>query len=140
MHSASISTLCGRLQKKVLSLNVAFTFVLAYFNLINWSFFILLLFFVYTFNVFFSMLALLAEANTFDEYKKMSNYFKLIYSILLEPIFFQPFIAYSSIRGDISLLFGKKGWGQMTRKGFEQKNKNVNQSKKESKRRKLSAN
>jgi hypothetical protein len=28
MHSASISALCGRLQKKVLSLNVAFTFVL----------------------------------------------------------------------------------------------------------------
>jgi hypothetical protein len=28
MHSASIFALCGRLQKKVLSLNVAFTFVL----------------------------------------------------------------------------------------------------------------
>jgi poly-beta-1,6-N-acetyl-D-glucosamine synthase len=121
-------------------LGIAFTFILAYFNLINWSFFILLLFFVYTFNVFFSMLALLAEANTFDEYKKMSNYFKLIYSMLLEPIFFQPFIAYSSIRGDISLLFGKKGWGKMTRKGFEQKNKNMNQSKKTSKSRKLSTN
>jgi len=104
-------------------LGIGFTFILAYMHLINWSFFILLLFFVYIFNVFFSMLALLAEVKTFDEYKKMSEYLKLIYSILLEPIFFQPFIAYSSIRGEISLFLGKKGWGKMTRKGFDPKKK-----------------
>jgi hypothetical protein len=91
---------------------------LAYLNLINWNFFFLLLLFCYTFAILYSILAIMAEEETFHEYKKMSDYFKLIYSVFLEPTFFHPFITYSSIRGYISVLFGKKGWGGMTRKGF----------------------
>ena len=102
---------------------IIFTLVLAYLNLINWNFFFLLLLFVYTFAILFSMLAVLAEEETFHEYKKTSDYFKLIYSVLLEPTFFHPFITYSAIRGDIGLIFGKQKWGKMTRKGFSDKKK-----------------
>jgi cellulose synthase/poly-beta-1,6-N-acetylglucosamine synthase-like glycosyltransferase len=104
-------------------IGIAITLVFIYLNLINWAFFILLLLFIYTFAILFSMFALLAEVETFDEYKKISDYFKLIYTILLEPIFFHPFITLSSILGDISLIYRKKSWGKMTRKGFGHENR-----------------
>ncbi|HTB31748.1 MAG TPA: glycosyltransferase [Bacteroidia bacterium] len=100
------------------SVGIIFTLILAYMNLINWNFFFLLLLFCYTFAILFSMLAIMAEEETFHEYKKMSDYFKLIYSVLLEPTFFHPFITFSAIRGYIGVMFGKKSWGKMTRKGF----------------------
>jgi hypothetical protein len=67
------------------------------------------------------MIAILAEEETYHEYKKMKDYFKLINALLLEPIFFHPFVTYSAIRGDINLIRGKKGWGTMKRKGFQAK-------------------
>ncbi len=100
------------------SVGIIFTLILAYFNLINWNFFFLLLLFCYTFAILFSMLAIMSEEETFHEYKKMSDYFKLIYSVLLEPTFFHPFITFSAIRGYIGVMFGQKSWGKMTRKGF----------------------
>lgn len=103
------------------STGIIFTLILAYFNMIYWNFFFLLLLFCYTFAILYSMLSIMAEEETFHEYKKMSDYFKLIYSVLLEPTFFHPFVTYSAIRGYISSLFGKKGWGKMTRKGFTEK-------------------
>lgn len=100
------------------SVGIIFTLILAYLNMINWNFFFLLLLFCYTFAILFSMIAVMAEEETFHEYKKMSDYFKLIYSVLLEPTFFHPFITFSAIRGYIGVMFGKKSWGKMTRKGF----------------------
>jgi cellulose synthase/poly-beta-1,6-N-acetylglucosamine synthase-like glycosyltransferase len=103
------------------AVGIVFTLILAYLNVINWNFFFLLLLFCYTFAAMYSMFAIMAEEETFHEYKKMSDYFKLIYSVLLEPTFFHPFITFSSIRGYVASMFGKKGWGKMTRKGFANK-------------------
>jgi cellulose synthase/poly-beta-1,6-N-acetylglucosamine synthase-like glycosyltransferase len=102
-------------------IGVIFSIFLAIFNMINWPIFFLLILMVYTFAVFFSMLGLLAEEETFHEYKKTSDYFKLMYAAILEPVFFHPFIAFSAIRGDLSTIFGKRTWGTMTRVGFESK-------------------
>ncbi len=112
------------------SVGIVFTLILAYLNLINWNFFFLLLLFCYTFAILFSMLAIMAEEESFHEYKKMSDYFKLIYSVLLEPTFFHPFITFSAMRGYIGVMFGKKSWGKMTRKGFAGKKEETPLSKK----------
>ncbi len=112
------------------SVGIIFTLILAYMNLINWNFFFLLLLFCYTFAILFSMIAIMAEEETFHEYKKMSDYFKLIYSVLLEPTFFHPFITFSAIRGYIGVMFGQKSWGKMTRKGFSNKKEDSTLAKK----------
>jgi len=112
------------------SVGIIFTLILAYMNLINWNFFFLLLLFCYTFAILFSMIAIMAEEETFHEYKKMSDYFKLIYSVLLEPTFFHPFITFSAIRGYIGVMFGQKSWGKMTRKGFSNKKEDSSLTKK----------
>ncbi len=95
-----------------------FSIFLACMGLINWHFFVLLLLFVYTFAIMFSMLSLLTEETTYYQYTKRKDYIKLIYAALLEPIFFHPFVVYSAIKGNIDLVKGKKAWGDMTRKGL----------------------
>lgn len=116
------------------TVGVVFTIILGYLNIINWNFFFLLLLFVYTFAVMFSILAIMAEEETFHEYKKMSDYFKLMYAVLLEPAFFHPFITFSAIRGYVSLFFGEKSWGKMTRKGFTDKTREGKEEKEEKER------
>lgn len=95
-----------------------FSIFLACLGLINWHFFVLLLLFVYTFAIMFSMISLLTEETTYYQYTKRRDYIKLIYAALLEPVFFHPFVVYSAIKGNIDLVKGKKAWGDMTRKGL----------------------
>lgn len=95
-----------------------FTGFLAFIGLINWHFFFLLLIFVYTFAIMFSMFSLLTEEMTFHQYTKYSDYLKLVGASLLEPIFFHPFVVYCAIKGNIEQIRGKKGWGDMARKGL----------------------
>lgn len=95
-----------------------FSIFLACMGMINWHFFVLLLLFVYTFAIMFSMLSLLTEEATYYQYTKRKDYIKLIYAALLEPIFFHPFVVYCAIKGNIDLVKGKKAWGDMTRKGL----------------------
>lgn len=95
-----------------------FTIFLGVSGLINWHFFFLLLLFVYTFAVMFSMFSLLTEEITFHQYTKRNDYLKLIGAAILEPLFFHPFVVYCAINGNIELIRGKKNWGEMTRKGL----------------------
>ena len=100
------------------AIGIIFTIFLACIGLINWHFFVLLLIFVYTFAIMFSMLSLLTEEATFYQYTKHKDYLKLIYAAMLEPIIFHPFVVYSAIKGNIDMIKGKKTWGDMTRKGL----------------------
>lgn len=102
------------------AVGLVFSIFLAFLGLINWHFFVLLVIFVYTFAVMFSMLSLLTEEITFYQYTKRKDYFKLISAALLEPLFFHPFVVYCAINGNIELIRGKKNWGEMTRKGLSQ--------------------
>lgn len=100
------------------AVGLIFSIFLACMGLINWHFFVLLLIFVYSFAILFSMLSLLTEEVTFYQYTKRKDYLKLIYAALLEPITFHPFVVYSAIKGNIDMIKGKKTWGDMTRKGL----------------------
>lgn len=100
------------------AVGLIFTIFLACVGLINWHFFFLLLIFVYSFAILFSMLSLLTEETTFYQYTKRKDYLKLIYAALLEPVIFHPFVVYSAIKGNIDMIKGKKTWGDMTRKGL----------------------
>lgn len=100
---------------------VSITLILAMFGLLYWKFFFLLLLFVYTFAVLFSMLSLLTEEYTFHQYEKKTDFLKLILTAMLEPIIFHPFVVYAAIKGNIDKMKGNTGWGEMVRGGFTKK-------------------
>lgn len=93
--------------------------LLAIFGQPNWSFFFLLLAFVYTFAISMSTWSILFEEMTFHKYKHKRELFKLVLTGLMEPIFFHPLTVYWSVRGNIDYLRGVRSWGTMDREGFK---------------------
>lgn len=89
------------------------------FGWINWTYFVLMFVFVYSFAVIFSAAALLIEELTYHQYEKQSQVWKLFWISLLEPFFYHPMVVYAAIRGNIDFLTGKSNWGEMTRSGFK---------------------
>lgn len=97
------------------------TIVLIALGLLNWHFFFLLLLFVYTFAVFFSVIALFSEEKTYHKYPKQADFFKLLMAALIEPIYFHPLTVYAALVGYKEKIRGTHSWGEMTRKGFTKK-------------------
>lgn len=98
------------------------TLIFIILGLLNWYFFFLLVLFVYTFAVMFSMMALYSEEYTYHRYPKKRDFMKLFFAALIEPLYFHPFTVYAALIGYRDKIKGKKTWGEMTRKGFEKKN------------------
>lgn len=90
-------------------------------GLIHWHFFFLLLIFVYFFAVLFSVIALYSEERTYHKYPKQADFFKLLLTAFIEPVYFHPLAVYAAIIGYKEKIMGTKGWGEMTRKGFTKK-------------------
>jgi poly-beta-1,6-N-acetyl-D-glucosamine synthase len=88
-------------------------------GILKWQFFLLLTLLVYTFSVMFSMLAIYTEESTFRKYTTFKDLRKLIFIAHLEAVIFHPFTVYAAIRGNWEKIKGNKGWGEMTRKGFD---------------------
>lgn len=87
----------------------------------NWTFFIILLGYVYSFAITFSLWALLFEELTFHMYTKRKDIFKIVLTAMIEPIFYHPMTVWFQLRGNFHYFIGKSGWGSMKRKGFEKK-------------------
>lgn len=85
---------------------------------INWPMAILLLIFVYMFSVFLTSFSILLDNYVYKYYKRRRDIIQLCLTAFMEPILYHPIIVYSSIKGYIQELFGKKhAWGEMQRKG-----------------------
>jgi len=97
------------------------TLLFIFFGFINWHFFFLLVFFVYTFAVFFSVIALYSEERTYHKYPKQTDFLKLLLAAFIEPLYFHPLTVYAALVGYKEKIMGTKGWGEMTRKGFTKK-------------------
>lgn len=87
---------------------------------VDWPFFLSLFFGLYSFAFFISMLALLAEENSFFKYTNKKDIFKMVLLALIEPVWFHPRVVWWSVKGHLDLIKGKKSWGEMTRQGFVQ--------------------
>lgn len=88
---------------------------------LNWPFFLLLFFFVYSFAVSISTWAVLFEEITFHKYQRRRDVLKMVASAFFEP-FFYPVHTIFAVIGNIEFLRGKKSWGAAERKGFDMKN------------------
>lgn len=102
-------------------IGLVITLVFILLGMLNWHFFFLLLLFVYTFAVFFSVLALFSEERTFHKYPKQRDFFKLLLAAFVEPLYFHPMAVYAALVGYKEKIRGTHGWGEMTRKGFTKK-------------------
>ena len=87
-------------------------------GIINAASFWLLLATVYSYAVCLSCMAIWVDQKTYLQYRSKRDLGRLLILALIEPFFYHPFTVYSSIRGNIDYLRGKKGWGSMTRQGL----------------------
>lgn len=94
--------------------------IIAFLGMINWSFFLLLFIFVYTFSISLSIWAVLFEEMTFHKYQKKRDVIKLIAIAFLEPFFFHPLTVILAVKANFDYFAGKKGWGTMERRGFNE--------------------
>ncbi len=99
-------------------LGIIYTIVLFSLGLLDLKFFLLLMTFVYTFALTISVYAILFEELTYHRYEKRRHLIHLLITALFEPVFYHPLVFFWAIRGNIEFFRGKKGWGQIIRKGF----------------------
>lgn len=102
-------------------IGVLTTIVFLVLGLLNWHFFFLLVLFVYTFAIFFSVIALYCEERTYHKYPKQADFLKLLLAAFIEPFYFHPLTVYAALVGYKDKIKGTSGWGEMTRKGFTKK-------------------
>ncbi len=97
-----------------------YTGYLIYMNQMNWPFYLLLFAFVYCVALMLSVWSILYEEITFHKYRHKSDVIKLVLTAMLEP-FFYPFHTLFALKGNLDVIFNKKGWGKQNRKGFSNK-------------------
>jgi poly-beta-1,6-N-acetyl-D-glucosamine synthase len=92
--------------------------VLAAMGLVNWGFALMLLGMVYFFAVCLSVVAILFEELSYQQYSSGGDIMKLLVTALIEPLVYHPLTVYWALRGNIDKITGKTSWGAMTRTGF----------------------
>jgi poly-beta-1,6-N-acetyl-D-glucosamine synthase len=99
-------------------IGIVYFVIIAILGIPNWPFFFLLLGVVYFFAVTLTHWAILFEELSFHRYQRKREVIKMLFTSMLEPIFYHPFILLFSIRGNFKYFIGEKSWGSMDRVGF----------------------
>ncbi|TFV97763.1 glycosyltransferase family 2 protein [Algoriphagus kandeliae] len=82
-------------------------------------YFIALLLMVYLLSMLVSTFSVLFEQLAFNNYKNKKDLYRLIGTILLEPILIHPKIVWWGLKGHVDFIIGRGGWGKMIRTGFK---------------------
>jgi cellulose synthase/poly-beta-1,6-N-acetylglucosamine synthase-like glycosyltransferase/phosphoglycerol transferase MdoB-like AlkP superfamily enzyme len=85
---------------------------------INWPVFGWFFAFIWTCAFFFSAIAILMEASTFNQYKNKGDLAKLLLMAMIEPFVYHPLVVWSAINGFADYFQDVKSWGVMSRAGF----------------------
>jgi hypothetical protein len=78
-----------------------------------------LLFFILAFiyGSIYSMAAVLLEEWTMERYPKVKHLTILFFTSLTETFWYRPLTVLWRVEGMVEMVIGKKGWGEMVRKG-----------------------
>lgn len=103
---------------------VYFAFMLAL-GQVNSHVFLLLSLMVFAFSLAFSSFAVFYEVHVFNRYSGFKFLVNIFYTSVIEMFIYHPLNVYFSFRGNYDFFFkkNKKGWGSMTRTGFNKKSK-----------------
>lgn len=88
---------------------------------INWLYSLSFLVFTYSYAFMHSVFAILFEERSYQQYKHPRYMISLVFTAMMEPIFYHPLTVWAAVRGNYDLMTGKKSWGKMVRTGFAQK-------------------
>ncbi|MHA6728380.1 glycosyltransferase family 2 protein [Chryseobacterium sp. A301] len=100
-------------------LGILFYICIILLALVNWQTAIILLVFVYIYMVVITLLSVLWDQFVFKQYKSWKVVVNLSFMAFIEPLLYHPIVLYSSLKGYLYQLVGKKhSWGNMQRKGF----------------------
>ncbi|WMN10993.1 glycosyltransferase [Marivirga salinae] len=101
-------------------LGALYFLVMALLGWINWPHFYILLTLVYSYAVLISFLALWIEEISYREYSSGRALLTLMFTALIEPIFYHPLTVWAAIKGNFDqFILKKKSWGDQQRKGFK---------------------
>ncbi|QYH38491.1 glycosyltransferase family 2 protein [Algoriphagus sp. NBT04N3] len=82
-------------------------------------YFVALLFMIYLLSLLVSSFSILYEQVSYNNYKNKNDLKKLIWIILIEPLYIHPKVLLWGLKGHLDFIIGKGGWGQMIRTGFK---------------------
>lgn len=105
-------------------LGLFITLFLAIIGILSFQYFFLLLGFVYSFAIMFSMLTLLTEEYTYHQYGRVKDFMRLLFGVFVEPVYFHFFTVYAALLGNWEKIRGYKAWGEMERTGFQKSGDN----------------
>jgi len=98
---------------------IIYFIILIILNIIKWDYAIAFIILSYLFTVLFSIITIVTEERTYNQYKKKGTGFQLLKTAFLEPFVYHPIILYAAIKGNYDYYFNKKKkWGTMVRKGM----------------------
>lgn len=99
--------------------------VLMILGMVNLKTFAVLLLFVYTFSVMFSVFAIFYESYTYNKYKGTRYLASILFVAFTEILLYHPLIMWFALKGNFEYFFrkNKKGWGVMKRTSFDAKKK-----------------
>ncbi|MBP6385734.1 MAG: glycosyltransferase family 2 protein [Pseudarcicella sp.] len=101
------------------ALGVIFFVVMSFLGLVDWQWAVSLLVFVYVFSVFIGFFSIYLQELVFYKYTQKRDLLVLMLHVLIEPFLYHPRVVWWSLKGNFQYFTGTaKGWGEMTRKGF----------------------
>jgi hypothetical protein len=101
------------------SLGYALTILAVAFNLIAWRFAWLLFLAAVVYGAMISLASVVLEEVSFRRYPRLSDLLWLAFYGFLENLGYRQLSTWWRVRGVFRFLKGERGWGDMTRKGFE---------------------
>src|SRR5690606_19290487 len=87
-------------------------------GIVNWPFFFVLFALVIATGILYSIYAVLVDLVSRQVYTKRKDFLTLIATAVFEPFYFHPIVVKAGIKGFIDYFKKSKGWGEMTRQGF----------------------
>lgn len=101
-------------------LGIFYFIYLVFINSVFWPFFLVLLFFVYLFGIAFTTWAILYDHFAYHKYRNTWQILKLLFIAWIEAFTYNPMNSFFSLKGNYEYFLKgkKKGWGDMSRKGF----------------------
>lgn len=111
-----------RLAPIIETIGILYFLMLTFLKEVRWDYTLAFFLVAYLFTILFTIVAILSEELTYNQYKKHGTGFKWILISILEPFVLHPFILYAALRGNFDYYFKKdKKWGTMVRKGLTKK-------------------
>jgi len=103
------------------TIGIIYFSTLLFSGLLNTKLFLILLVFIFTFSIMYSISAVFYEAYTYNKYKDKHYIRQIISFSIFEMFIYQPLNMLFYLKGNYDFFVKKneKGWGVMTRTGFD---------------------